>query len=92
MTKIKVIFPPIMLKATGGERETVISASTLEEALKLVSLKYGDALKPWASPYARRPWLLNFCLNGVLVQSVEQLETTLKDGDVITILPAITGG
>ncbi|MBO3832880.1 MAG: MoaD/ThiS family protein [Candidatus Brockarchaeota archaeon] len=22
----------------------------------------------------------------------EQLETTLKDGDVITILPAITGG
>lgn len=87
---VKVIFPPIMLSATGA-RETVISASTLEEALELVSLKYGDALKPWMSSL-QEPWLLNLYVNGVHVQSPEQLKTKLKDGDVITLIPVVTGG
>jgi len=79
-----------MLSATGA-RETVILASTLEEALKLVSLKYGNILKPCISSFAQRHWLINLLHNGVHVRSPEQLKTTLKNGDVITLISVITG-
>ena len=81
-----------MAEATGGEREIIVSASTLEEVLKFLSLKYGDAIRPWVSPFARIPYLLNFFVNGVQIKSLEQLGATLKDGDVIVILPTVHGG
>ncbi|MBS7627960.1 MoaD/ThiS family protein [Candidatus Bathyarchaeota archaeon] len=92
MAIVKLIFPYGMLKACGGEREVTISAATLGEALKLVTSKYSECLKPYASPFAKRPWLLNFFLNGKRVQHLNQIETKLEDGDVITILPTLFGG
>ena len=92
MAEIKVVFPPVMLCATGGNRETIVSASTVREALKQVYLKYEEAFKPWASPFARRPNLLNFFVNGVHIHSLDKPETRLRDGDVIQILLAATGG
>jgi len=92
LAEVKVIFPPAMLSATGGEREITVSASTVEEALKHVSSKYEEAFKPWASPFTRRPHLLNLFVNGVHIHSLNELETLLKDGDVIHILVAASGG
>lgn len=92
LARIKLVFPYAMLKACGEEREVTISASTLGEALKLVTSKYAECLKPYASPFAKRPWLLNFFLNGKKVQHLDQLETKLRDGDIIMILPTMIGG
>ncbi len=92
MAEIKVVFPPAMLSATGGNRETIVSASTVREALEQVHLRYKEAFKPWASPFAQRPNLLNFFVNGVHIQSLDELETRLRDGDVVQILLAATGG
>jgi len=92
MAKVKVIFPPAMLDATNGKREMPVTASAVSEALQKVTVKYEEAFKVWASPFARIPNLLAFFLNGKQITNLDELETELKDGDEIRIIVAPTGG
>jgi molybdopterin converting factor small subunit len=92
LARVKLVFPSGMIKAPSAGREAIVSASTLGEALKLVTSEYGESLKPYALPFVKRPWLLNFFLNGKQIKHLDQLETKLRDGDIITIVPTIFGG
>lgn len=55
--------------------------------------RYGDDFGLYI--YDKEKWVrdyLSFMLNGVNVYSVEGLDTMLRDGDVLSILPPIGGG
>ena len=93
MAAVKVILPSIIAKATGGEREIPVSASTLGEALNKIVEKYGRVLKEriFESENTPQP-LLNFYVNGRNAQFTGFLETALNDGDQVTILPSVSGG
>lgn len=90
---VKVIFPSIIAKATNGEREVTISASTLNEALDQLATRYGDPFKERIFDSPGKPKrLLNFYVNGKNVRFINYLNTPLSDTDELTILPSTTGG
>ncbi|RLI41736.1 molybdopterin synthase sulfur carrier subunit [Candidatus Bathyarchaeota archaeon] len=93
LAKVKVVFPSVIANVTAGEREIEVSASTLREVIDRLVAKYGDAIRDRifdSSGNLRK--LLNFYVNGKNVSFLKQLETQLKDGDKILILPTVSGG
>ena len=90
---VKVIFPSIMTKVTNGEREVTVSASTLLEALKQLSIRYGDAFKDTIFDSSGTPnRFLNFYINGKNVRFINNLNTPISETDELIILPSATGG
>ena len=93
MSNIKVIFPSVLTNVTGGEKETSISASSLEEALNLLTTRYGEKFKDRvfeSSGLIKR--FINLYVNGKNILHSDGIKTQLKDGDEISILPAVAGG
>ncbi len=92
MASIKFTIPSVLNKG-GGEKKVDISALTLSEAFNKVSEQLGDEFKrrvlnPDGSPRS----LINIYVNGKNMRFSGGMETALKDGDEIYILPAVAGG
>ncbi len=82
-----------MLNQGGGEKKVEISASTLTEAFSSISEKMGDDFKRRVLNDDGTPRsLINVYINGKNAKFSKGMETTLKDGDEINILPALAGG
>jgi len=81
------------LNQGGGEKKIEISATTLAEAFSNISEKMGDDFKRRVLNDDGTPRsLINIYINGKNAKFSEGMETTLKDGDEIYILPAVAGG
>ena len=90
---VKIVFPSIIAKVTNGEKEVIISASTINEALTQLSTKYGESFKETIFDSSGKPKrFMNFYLNGRNIRFINNLNTPLKSTDVLTILPSIGGG
>jgi len=84
---------PSVLNQGGGEKKVEISASTLAEAFSTISEELGDDFKRKVLNDDGTPRsLINIYINGKNAKFSEGMETTLKDGDEIYILPAVAGG
>jgi len=84
---------PSVLNQGGGERKVEISATTLTDAFTNISEKMGDDFKRRVLNDDGTPRsLINIYINGKNAKFSEGMETTLKDGDEIYILPAVAGG
>jgi len=84
---------PSVLNKGGGEKKVEISATTLAEAFSNISKKMGDDFKRRVLNDDGTPRsLINIYINGKNAKFSEGMETTLKDGDEIYILPAVAGG
>lgn len=90
---VKIVFPSIIAKVTNGEREVIISASTINEALAQLSSRYGKSFEETIFDSSGKPKrFMNFYLNGRNIRFINNLSTSLKNTDVLTILPSIGGG
>lgn len=90
---VKIVFPSIIAKVTNGEKEVIISASTINEALTQLSKRYGESFKETIFDSSGKPKrFMNFYLNGRNIRFINNLNTPLKNTDVLTILPSIGGG
>jgi molybdopterin synthase sulfur carrier subunit len=90
---VKVVVPSIIAKITNGEREVMVSASTLNEVLAQLVMRYGEPFKERIFDASGKPRrFLNFYVNGRNVRFINDLNTPLKDTDVVTILPSASGG
>jgi molybdopterin synthase sulfur carrier subunit len=93
MVNVKVVFPSIFSKVTMGEREVYISALTFNEVLAKLVNRYGNDFKERIfEETGELRHLLAFYLNGRNVRFLDSLETELKNGDTISILPMASGG
>lgn len=93
MTRVKVTFSSTLKGVTSGERQVEVLASTLDEALGQLVKKYGHGFKERVlDPTGKPKRLINLYVNGKNAHFLGQLETLLKDGDEITILPSVSGG
>jgi len=82
-----------VLNQGGGEKKIEISATTLSEAFANISEKLGDDFKRRVLNDDGTPRsLINIYINGKNAKFSEGMETSLKDGDEIYILPAVAGG
>lgn len=84
---------PSVLNQGGGEKKVEISASTLTEAFTKISETMGDDFKRRVLESDGTPRsLINIYINGKNAKFSSGMETELKDGDDIYILPAVAGG
>ena len=84
---------PSVLNQGGGEKKIEISADSLADAFAKTSESMGDDFKRRVleSDGTLRS-LINIYINGKNTKFSGGMETVLKDGDEIYILPAVAGG
>jgi len=84
---------PSVLNGGAGEKTTDIDANTLNDAFTKISETMGDDFKRRVLNEDGTPRsLINIYINGKNAKFSSGLDTTLSDGDVINILPAVAGG
>ena len=92
MAKITFTIPSV-LNAGGGEKKTEISADSLQDAFVKISEILGDDFKRRVLEADNTPRsLINIYINGKNAKFSSGMETPLKDGDDVYILPAVAGG
>ena len=84
---------PSVLNQSGGEKKTDISADSLIDAFAKISEIMGDDFKRRVLEGDGTPRsLINIYINGKNAKFSSGIETVLKDGDEVYILPAVAGG
>ena len=92
MTSITFIIPSV-LNGGAGEKKTNLDADTLKDAFAKISETMGDDFKRRVLNEDGTPRsLINIYINGKNAKFSSGLDTTLSDGDEVSILPAVAGG
>jgi molybdopterin synthase sulfur carrier subunit len=87
----KVRIPPVLRAEAGGNREVEASGSTVRELLEDLRAKFGplgdkiydgDKIAPFVNVY----------LDGEDVRTLDGVDTPVKDGATLILLPAMAGG
>jgi sulfur-carrier protein len=89
---VKVIIPT-PLRAYVGKQETVeFEASTVGEALQLLTTRYGELRKHLYAEDGRLRSFVNVYVNDEDIRYLQKDQTRVKDGDTVSIVPSIAGG
>jgi len=92
LTSITFIIPSV-LNGGAGEKKTNLDAGTLKDAFTKISETMGDDFKRRVLNEDGTPRsLINIYINGKNAKFSSGLDTTLSDGDEVSILPAVAGG
>jgi len=92
LTSITFIIPSV-LNGGAGEKKTNLDANTLNDAFAKISETMGDDFKRRVLNEDGTPRsLINIYINGKNAKFSSGLDTTLSDGDEVSILPAVAGG
>jgi len=84
---------PSVLNGGAGEKKIDIDANTLNDAYAKISETMGDDFKRKVLNEDGTPRsLINIYINGKNAKFSSGLDTTLSDGDEVSILPAVAGG
>jgi len=84
---------PSVLNSGSGEKKIEISSNSLQDTFTKISEIMGDDFKRRVLEGDGTPRsLINIYINGKNAKFSNGLETTLKDGDEVYILPAVAGG
>jgi sulfur-carrier protein len=88
---IEVRIPTILRTYTGGAKAVEGSGTTLDELLNNLDKDHGGLRDRLVDGEKLRRFV-NVYLNDEDVRFLGGLETPVKDGDTVTVLPAVAGG
>ena len=88
---IEVRIPTILRTYTGGAKAVEGSGTTLEELFGDLDNRYGGLRERLQDESGLRRFV-NVYLNDEDVRFLGGLATPVKDGDTVTVLPAVAGG
>ena len=92
MANITFVIPSV-LNGGAGEKKTNLDVDTLNDAFAKISETMGDDFKRKVLNEDGTPRsLINIYINGKNAKFSSGLDTTLSDGDEVSILPAVAGG
>jgi molybdopterin synthase sulfur carrier subunit len=89
---VTVLIPTPLRNLTGNEETVVVEASSISELIEALEVAHpgiGVRLKTESGALHR---FINFYVNEDDIRFLEGLETPLKSGDNVSIVPAIAGG
>jgi molybdopterin converting factor small subunit len=88
---VHVRIPPTLRSETGGEREVPVVGSTVAEVLEDLTRRYPElSERIYANGGLAR--FVNAYVDGEDVRTLQGLETPVKDGSTVILLPAMAGG
>jgi molybdopterin synthase sulfur carrier subunit len=82
VTRVRI--PPILRPATGGEREVTAAGTTVGEVL-------GDLTSRFPELESQLQYA-NVYLDGEDIRTLDDLETPVREGSTVILLPAMAGG
>lgn len=88
---VTVKIPTQLRVATGGQSEVEVEGSNVGEALDAVFAAYSDLRERITQDGTLRRFV-NVYVSGEDIRFQQGLETAIKEGDEVTILPAVAGG
>jgi MoaD family protein len=89
---VTVTIPTALRQYAGGNREVEVEAQNVGEALEKATSAYGDLRKHLFTDQNSLRNFVNVYVNDEDIRFASRLETPVKDGDTLTIVPSIAGG
>lgn len=89
---VEVRVPGMLRAATAGEKVVVAEGQSVRQVIEDVGRRYprfGDGL---FEPDGQLRQFVNIYLNDEDIRYLGQLDTAVRSGDTVSILPAIAGG
>jgi molybdopterin synthase sulfur carrier subunit len=91
-TPIKVQVPGPLRDTCGGARELTLSAPTVRAALETIEQRHPALYRSICDETGAVRRHVNLFVDTINVRDREGLDTALQPGDVVTVLPAVSGG
>ena len=88
---VTVKIPTQLRAATDGDGVANVEGSTVGEVLDALYDRYGELRSRIAEDGGLRRFV-NVYVGGEDIRFLDGLDTTVEDGDEVTILPAVAGG
>jgi MoaD family protein len=92
VAEIEVRVPPVLRKFTTGASAIRADGTTVSELLDNLDRDYRGLKTEIVAPDGSVHRFINIYRNGEDIRYLDRLNTSLKAGDVIAILPAVAGG
>ncbi|MEJ5338853.1 MAG: ubiquitin-like small modifier protein 1 [Aquificaceae bacterium] len=89
---ITVRVPTPLRRVTNGQGEVQVQAGTIREAIEKLEEAYPGFKERLVDEQGEVRRFVNLYLNDEDIRFLKGLDTELKDGDVLSIVPAIAGG
>lgn len=89
---ISVEVPQIFRKHTEGARVLTVEGATVREVLQRMDRDYPGLKEQLLGENGELHRFVNVYLNEEDIRYIQHLETPLRDGDRLSILPAVAGG
>ena len=90
MSTVKI--PPVLRASVGGAKEVEASGANVGEVLRALAEQHPATESQLFSEGGDLNRYVNVYLNDEDVRVLDGLETTVGEGDVLVILPAMAGG
>jgi len=89
---VDVRLPTVLRSQTGGQSTVSVDASTIGEVLQRLVTEYPGMSGQLLNDDGSLHRFVNVYVNDDDVRYLSLLDTPVKDGDEISILPAVAGG
>ena len=89
---IKIHVPAVLRSSCEGASELSLSASSVRAALEEIERRHPSLYKSICDETGAVRRHVNLFVNESSIRDREGLDTALEPGDVLTILPAVSGG
>lgn len=84
--------PPVLRAQTGGQSEVDAGGSNVGEVLRSLTTDHPATEEQLFGPEGDLNRYVNVYLNDEDVRVLDGLDTAVKEGDTVVILPAMAGG
>ena len=89
---VRVRIPTPLRRYTGGAEEVGVSGDTIETIVNNLEQKHPGIKERLCDEQGKVRRFVNIYVNGDDIRFLNSLETAVKDGDEVSIVPAIAGG
>ena len=89
---VTIIIPTALRQFAGGKSEIEVEARTVGEALDHLTGEHAELRKHLYSEQNALRNFVNVYVNDDDIRHAERLDTPVKEGDTVSIIPAIAGG
>lgn len=90
MARVKL--PTILRSRAGGQKQVDVDGGTLREVLSDLETRYPGITSTVLTEDGALHRFVNVFVNDEDVRYLGSLETEVRDGDTVSILPAVAGG